>query len=680
MDILKPIKTLIERGKSKVKNKMDMDKMFAEATILMEEYASSDKEKTQWNDKFDREEKIYVGDRTFGNIRTENSKDDARTPVRISQSIIEAQIDLSIPEAVFKPIAADDEEAVRKLQAEADYTIRSSDLDEINSSAERTVKKHGIAVYKVLWDNNYQGAGFTGRPEIVEIHPKNITWYPGTVDKNKCPAFYLPENVTLQDCIRKYGDIAKKLPEYGLCADIKYDTVGAGENQSVNKTNDVNGAIDLYTQQLNHPLTKYTIIEKWYIDEDNELGLVTFSDRLILLKKPKFYHRRKFNAENDMFEYDKDGNEILIDEEEISEDIMQDATDDSGNPVKITKISKGTKVPYYYPKGPKSIPIIIQNNIPRSKSIVGISDIERSWDFEQSMKKMIYKHEERILRGSTKILYNKQLEEEAAKQLDNDEINLIGVNDVNNFKPVEFKDNGRETLEFYQFISDQLQYMLGITSVWQGINKGESKSGKMTDSLINQTAEKISIKVNEKNIAYKRIYRLVCDFILCFSDGDRPYRIDSKFKTEYGTFNRQDMIRQDKSGNYIYPDWDIEITEEPAIAKDRLAVIDQTVNLATQGFLDATPRNILFWTIMTKCNFPNAEQILANLQDQLNQMQQMQATPTDENGNPIPQGAGESNVNMDAVMQSLPPEIQAQFAQLSPEEQAAIMNGGQNVA
>jgi hypothetical protein len=617
-----PVKSLVEWGKSKVekvKNNSEINDMATEATALMDEYLYAEKEKQPWNDKFDHEEKIYVGNRKFGNTRESSASDDARTPIRISQSIIEAQIDLNIPEAVFKPIAQDDEEAVKKLQAEADYTVRSSDLDEVNSSSERVVKKHGIACYKILWDFNYQGPGFRGRPEIIEVHPKNILWAAGTTDKNKWRCAYHVENLTLQECKGKYGKIASKLPDYGLCADLKYDFVGNNNGSTINNTNDPNAQIDLLTVQKNNPMAKYAIIEKWYLDDDDELCLTVFSDKLILLKKPKFYHRRKYDAEKEQYVFDKKGNETFEDTFTLEEDYLSYSKE-----IPETKIPKGTEIPYYYPKGPKSIPIVIQNNIPRSKSMVGISDIERTADFEETMKKMIYKHEEKILNGTTKVLYNKDQEEEAAAMLDNDELTVIGVKDVNNFKPVDFKDSGREALEFYSFISDQLQYMIGITSVWQGINKGESQSGKMTDSLINQTAEKITIKANQKNIAYKHIYKLLCDFILCFSDGDRPYRIDSKFQPEYGLFNKLDMVRIDKSGNPIWVGYDVEISAEPAMNKNREALMQQIVELSTGGFLQPTPQNLLVWKLLNKMNFPNSESILQTLQEQVDQQMQME--------------------------------------------------------
>jgi hypothetical protein len=157
----------------------------------------------------------------------------------------------------------------------------------------------------------------------------------------------------------------------------------------------------------------------------------------------------------------------------------------------------------------------------------------------------------------------------------------------------------------------------------------------MTDSLINQTAEKIGIKSNEKNIAYKRIYQLLCDHILCFSDGDRPYRIDSKLKPEYGTFNKLDMVKME--GNTpVWSGWDIEISAEPAMNKNRTMLIEQIKELANGGYMEPSERNLLVWKLMSKLNFPYSDTILQALQEQYDQQmavqqQQVQAQEVKQN-------------------------------------------------
>lgn len=646
--------------------------MVEEAQKLNEEFDLAKNEKIKWDAKFDREEQIYMGDREFGNIYSSSTKNDSRTTVRVTETFIEAQIDLNIPDAVFKPVAKDDEKAVRKLQSEVDYTLRSGNLQEINSIAEREVKKHGITVYKVLWNNKDYG-GYRGRPEIISIHPKNILWAAGCTDKNKCQCWYHVENETLQECKKRYGNAADMLPKLGERADLVYDQVGTRYLSDVNKTNDITNNPDIYSRPNEHPLAKYIIIEKWYLDEDDECCLVVFSNNCILLKKPKFYHRRKYNSDEETFEFDENGNEALLDTEIMTEDYYQEK-EENGMKTNELKLPKNEEVPYYLPKGVESIPIVIQNNIPRSKAITGISDTERTYDYEQSMKKMINKHEERILHGNTKILYNKNTEEESSQLIDNDDLNIIPVNDVNGFKDFEFKDKGKEAIEFYNFLQNQLQYQMGINQVWQGANQGEARSGKAIQSLVNQTAEKIGIKVNEKNIAYKRIYRLLCDFILCFSDGNRPYRLDNTLEPEYGTFNRYEMLKKDDSGNWLYPDMDIEISAEQGFPKTKTSMMEMILTLASGGYFEANTKNQLVWQTLAKLGFPQAESILQSITTEIQNQQAMEQQALLSQNNVQGMATNEQS-QLAKVINMLPEDVRKEFQSLPPEQQAAIMEG-----
>lgn len=686
MDLLKPVKSLVKGAKRKMKEYGDEQDMIKEAQKLKDEFNLAKMEKVPWDTKFDREEQIYMGDREFGNIYSTSSRDDARTIVRMSQTVIESQIDLSIPDVVLKPVSKDDEQAVKKLQSEIDYSIRKGDMNEVNSLAEREVKKYGIVVYKVLspGKNDFK---------VICVHPKNILWASGTTDKNKCRCWYHVENETLQECEKRYGKAAKNLPRLGERADLKYDEIGTKYESGVNKTDDVTNSPDVYSRPNEDPLAKYLIVEKWYLDDDDECCLLTFSGDCILLKKPKFYHARKINAETEEYEYGENGDELLEDEDAFIVDYVE-KTDNGENEAKI---EAGENVPRFFPKGPESIPIVIQNNIPRSKAIPGISDIERTYDYEQSMKKMINKHEERILKGTTKILYNKNAEEEAAPLLDNDELNVIPVNDVANFLPVEFKDKGKEAVEFYDFLKQDLQYQLGITQAWQGDTKGEAKSGKAIQALVNQTAEKISIKVNEKNIAYKRIYRLLCYFILCFSNGELSYRLDNTLEPEYGTFNKYEMLRKDDSGHWIWVDYDIEISAEAGFPKTKTAMADMIIQLGSGGYLDASPRNLLVWQLLNKLGFPQSESILQAMQQEIQKQEQLQAQQQQmqnaqaqdemalkqqaQTQKTQQQGQKEQQQNDKKVLAEtikyLPEDIRKLFKQL-PEAQQMALIGGQN--
>lgn len=678
-----------------VKIRYNPDDDSEEATKLNQEFWLAYSDKQQWDDKFDKEETFYMGDREIGNIFSENADTDARTVFKLMYLLSEAEVDLNIPDAIFKAVEEADEEAVKNLQAQCEYTLRSNDVQRINSYAERECKKYGTVIYKVVWNPHFKGAGFTGHVEIVKVHPKNIILATGTTDVDKCDVIYHTENETLARCIRKYGDRAKLLPGYGQVALSQWDDLGKIRDSNVNKTLDVNPDANIYMHSSNHPQAKYVVIERWYIDDEGDVGLQVFSGNLILARFPKFYYRRKVNPETGELVLDKKGNTIPDDIELVPYDYkiwteVQDLSDPEPRSEEIVKLRKNMQMKRYIPKG---LPFVFQYNVPRSKCPWGISNSEILWDSEQAMKKMWMKHEERMLNGTTKIAYQKDTEEEAALMINNSDQQLLPMKDpVGGLREINLLANDQMVVNTFQLLKDLAQQQVGITNVQQGFNENDATSGKMVEALIQQSQQKLNVKSNEKHIAYKRLYKLICDFLLCFSDGTRPYRRDSGVKAQYGKFNRYDMVKWDvESEEWIYPDIDIEISEEQAFPRTQVAVYNNTIQLAAGGFFLPTPQNILVWKLLSKLRFPNADMILQSLEEMMQQQPQMQpgmeqgmaeqGQPTPEGGQPTPEGKApqEGQMNPDAQLQSvleqLPPEIKAQFEQLSPDVQQEIMQG-----
>jgi hypothetical protein len=595
-----------------------------EATKLMEEFWKAYYDKTKWDEKFDMEESFYIGDREIGNIYTDSADKDARTVFKLMFMLSEAEIDLNIPEAIFKAVDEADEEAIKQLQSECDYTLRAADVDKINSYAERECKKYGTIIYKVLWNPNFVGAGFRGRVEIVKIHPKNILIAPGTTDIDKCDVIYHVENVTLGRCIRQYGEIAKLLIGHGQPALSYWDDLGKKTLRNVNKTIDVDPNPNIYMHGANHPLNKFVIVERWYIDDEGDVGVQIFSGRLILSRMPKFYYRRKTDPATGELIYDKNGNTIPEDIELVPYDyktwVSVQSPDVETKPEGVIKIWKDTQLKRYIPK---ELPFVFQYNIPRSKCPWGISNSEILWDSEQSMKKMWMKHEERMLNGTTKIAYQKETEEEAALLINNADQQLLPMNDpAGGIREVNLLANDAMVLQTFQLLRDLAQHQVGITNVQRGFNENDATSGKMVEALIQQSSQTLGIKANEKHIAYKKIYKLVCDFLLCFSDGTRPYRIDTGVKPVYGKFNRYDLLKWNtETEEWIYPDIDIDISAEQPFPRGSVAMYNNTIQLAAGGFFNPVPANLMVWKLLSKLRFPNADMVLEGLQEQLGQAQ-----------------------------------------------------------
>jgi hypothetical protein len=693
-----------------------------EASRLMEEFWKAYYDKTKWDEKFDMEETFYIGDREIGNIYTDSADTDARTVFKLMFMLSEAEVDLTIPEAVFKAVDEDDEEAVRELQAQCDYTLRSNDMEKINSYAERECKKYGTVIYKVLWNPNFIGAGFRGRVEIERIHPKNILIAPGTTDIDKCDVIYHVENVTLGRCIRKYGEIAKMLVGHGQPALSYWDDLGKKMLRNVNKTLDVDSNPNIYMHGANHPLNKFVVVERWYIDEEGDVGVQIFSGRLILSRMPKFYYRRKTDPNTGELLYDKNGNTIPENIELVPKDyktwirVQSPGVDEK--PKKVVKLLKGTKMKRYIPT---QLPFVFQYNIPRSKCPWGISNSEILWDSEQSMKKMWMKHEERMINGTTKIAYQKDSEEEAALLINNADQQLLPMTDpAGGIREINLLANDQMVLNTFQLLRDLSQHQVGITNIQRGFNENDATSGKMVEALIQQSSQTLNVKSNEKHIAYKKIYKLICDFLICFSDGTRPHRIDTGVKPEYGKFNRYNLLKYDiESEEWVYPDIDIEISEEQPFPRTSVSIYNNTIQLAAGGFFEPTPSNVMVWTLLQKLKFPNAKVILESLKDQVGQAQEQAAeqmqmgsamegqAPTEEQaqaegdtpeegteatppapesgaaaarpetgetqGDTEPEGLTEEQIM--AILNILPKKYREHFLSLSEEEQEAIMRG-----
>ena len=98
-------------------------------------------------------------------------------------------------------------------------------------------------------------------------------------------------------------------------------------------------------------------------------------------------------------------------------------------------------------------------------------------------------------------------------------------------------------------------------------------------------------------------------------------------KAMYGKFDRLNMLK-DKSGNYVYPDFDIEINAESGFMKSKSEVFNTLSNLAGQGRFEPNPGNLTFLKLLTKLGVPDQQMVIA---DMAANIKQVQAIPLKEN-------------------------------------------------
>jgi hypothetical protein len=430
-------------------------------------------------------------------------------------------------------------------------------------------------------------------------------------------------------------------------------------------------------------LNKYTIIETTYKDKDGDICKLWWSGDLLIKHVPKFFYRRdeegnptdKEKLEEDLqvrMGVDPETSEELYDT--IPAYIEQDTgeVDEFGLP--ITEMVQN-EVEYYIPK---CWDIIYWPFIPRDKCWWGISIMEDVWDIQEAIKKAIYIHEEKHLRGTRKII----CESEEDRQKISDPLSeVIVIRNPATVKDIDF-GNDIDGIQWVNQLKEWMQLLTGTTDSALGVHNPGVTSGKQAQAYIEQANYKIALKSAYKAAAYKQLYRTVADFALAFCDYDRPYRIaGDRDVEEYGVYNRLNMLR-DLSGNLIYPDYDIEIGAEAGFMKSKPQIFDALTNLAGQGRFEPSPGNLTFLKIIDKLGVPNLRDVIDQMEQDIQQQQQqmqmqqqaMQAqqppAPPQQPPAPGPMPPQDGGIppEVQQVLQQLPPEVQQMVAQLPPEQ------------
>ena len=157
---------------------------------------------------------------------------------------------------------------------------------------------------------------------------------------------------------------------------------------------------------------------------------------------------------------------------------------------------------------------------------------------------------------------------------------------------------------------------MGVTEASQGrIDTGAEGgkadlSGRALEILAANTAGRLSVKAFEKNIAFTELYQLYYDFILAFYDDKRPYKVEGEDgKPLYGYFDKAKLIKQDDAGDWYYPEYDIQISIDSGLPKDKRFIME-----AANGSGNRMD-NIEYWQVMEAIGFPNASAILKKKQE-----------------------------------------------------------------
>jgi hypothetical protein len=608
-------------------------------------------------DIMDQREYIYLGTRTVDkNVNTNQAPSKyANTVYNIVFEFIETQVNTQIPQPSVKSMREPYEEQAHMIEDCISDKLKQMDTEDVTDACERITPVQGYSIMELCWNNDKRHHLYDGEMELHSRHPKQFIYQPGTYRlKNSDYAFVLSK-VTNEYFERRYG------------VDLQNQTEQYPDNTSlagVTRNNNI---------MLDRTLTECVA---WYVDEDGDIGKFTWVNNTMLENLPKYYYHR--NEEGNIMEM-----EILERDTEIGStepDIQMVPDPVTGQPMpqqvgmKPIILPAGTQVPYYVPD---CFPFVIRRNVPKNFDFGGQSDLDVIRDHQDTIKKVVTKMEEKIIKGGSII-----------KAMDDHNVAITDqINQVIKGTAAQLTVFGVENLqadiqkdiEYTQVIYKQAQSMLGITDSFQGKEDSTAQSGKAKQIQVQQASGRLQSKQFNKNAAYKELFELMFQFMLAFYDEKRPYTAkDQMGNTAYKEFDKYKFLLMDEQGEFYYnTDFLFSSDVGSGLPKDPIFMYNQVKEMLQVGAID----QLQYWTILEYLNFPMAKQIKAQIEQQQQQQAQMQQQQmemqqqqqeTDATNAKTEEHTAKKDMSWNDQFKSMSPEQKDMFHKLPKEDQDAI--------
>ena len=610
--------------------------------------------------------------------RGSSNDEEVEGNVNITMQLIEGSIDIVVPKPAISAIEASDGQENRKMiEGMLTYMSEGSQLQKIVSENERITKKNGMSYLKVVYNPEFNGHTYQGKIETRNPHPTNIIPQPNVRKIEDMDYIFEISNSTVEKVCRENGEELRALLE-DEAAEFGYlDDFG---NDSSQETDDM-----------------VSVVECYYKDKDKDIGLIVWANDTIIRNIPKFYYPRD---ESGGVEY----KETLEIENPANVPIKQDGDtqfDESGEVA-----TQETNTIEVERRVPKVFPYIVWYNVPKEKSVYGVSDCQMIKRQQDSIQRMITKEERKQNKGTTKIITKKG--SGLIGKIKDAESQILETDDpVGDVKVIDMKSPNQGAITLFQLQMQAAKDLIGVTEASQGRANSSSQSGAALEQLTANTAARMNIKTNEKYIAFRALYQLFYEFLIAYYDDKVPFRSEGSAEVEYGYFDKSALVKQDADGTFYYPDFDIYINADAGMAQDKTFMIQIADKAMEQGAADA----IDYWTIMSSINMPNAQFILERARERQQQQQAQaqeeaqaaqdqqahdnnlailkqqgsngnvaQATPEDA-PQEQPQQDDADTESMANIISQLDPEEQKQFFESDLDTQHAMLNsirGGNN--
>lgn len=576
------IKDVVKKLKKTVKQAKRSDKLIKMQKRLEVARAG------QHLELMDKREYLYLGDRTVDknvNATTTPSKK-ANNIYNIIYEFVESQVSTQIPMPTVKSKREGFEVQAQMIADSIANDLKESTIDEINDKNERITPVQGFSVIEVCWNPNYKHHLHRGEIELYGRHPKQLVTQPQVYNINKMDYFFILTDVSQEYVMRRYKkDLTGEEEQYPENTRLYEDLTTASGDTTMRTT----------SAEDNEPLTE---IVCWYKDDDGDIGKYVWINDTELEDLPKFFYRRV--------------NGKIVKEEVLQEDVI----------IADGSIARaGEVVPYFVPE---RYPVSIRVNVPKNFAFGGQSDVDVIRDQQDSIKRVVHKMEEKLVKGSTLL---KALDDHTTFDIDDTIYQIIrgSQQQLAALGTLDLTADIQKDLVFVQEQYRMAQSMLGITNSFQGKSDPTAQSGKAKQIQVQQASGRLQSKQFNKAVHFKDLFEIIFEFKLALYDELRPYLSQDKDGQDaYGQFDKYKFLQRDKTGKLYYnTDFIFGTDGAFGLPKDPMFMYEQTLALFQAQAIDVTQ----LWTILESLQFPQASKIKKQWEvkmDQQGQIQQME--------------------------------------------------------
>ena len=545
------------------------------------------------------------------------AKDVAITVRNIIYELIESEVDSSIPMPKVTALHEGDEDLARSIEKALVNKMKMLRLSILNDQMERIVPVQGGDFFLVEWDNTKGLHSNYGDVDVKEMLPRQVIPQPGVSNIEDMDYIFVQVAQTKDTVKKKYGvDVSDAGEEFKEIRGAEGEANLDNDLVTVNTVYYKNdGKIGRFVWVDDYTLEDLDDYQARITRKCKECGYVTEE------KVCPICGSKKFEESADKIQ-------------EVHIPIMQEQGIDpmTGMPIQVAA-EEVIEIEYYKPN---CFPLIVRKNVSKANSLLGYSDAKIIEDQQDLIKKVGSRATEKTLKGGSWVTLPRGVKTETTDT----ELKIIRLDDPQQKAMIDVLNmqvNIQQDLTMINKAYEDARSTLGITDAFQGKYDPSAVSGTAKQYSINQAAGRLESKRVMKNDAYAKLYEMMFKFWLAYSDDPLPITGNGlNGEQVFDVIDKQDFIRQDDAGQYYWNDeFMFETDPTSTMMANREAMwqqIDMKLQSGAFGQLGSLETMRLYWSLMEKNHYPNAGDVLGQIEQMMQEQQAMQEQMQQQGG------------------------------------------------